>query len=44
LWDKFAGKVPQKLFGQVWAKILRTLKNLPAPTPMIYATVSYVCF
>jgi len=25
----FSGK-----FGEIWAKILRTPKNLPAPTPM----------
>jgi len=26
----FSGK-----FGEIWVKILRTLKNLPAPTPMV---------
>jgi len=34
LWAKIA----QKLFGRVWGylrKILRTPKNLPAPTPMM---------
>ena len=32
----FSGK-----FGEIWAKILRTPKNVPAPTPMI-ATSNYL--
>ena len=35
---KFAGKVAQNFsgkFGKIWAKILRTPKNLLAPTPMV---------
>jgi len=36
-------KVQGKL-GEIWAKILRTPKNLPAPTPMVVYTFmqSYV--
>jgi len=30
LWSFFLGT-----FGKIWAKILRTTKNLPAPTPMV---------
>jgi len=36
-WEKFAQKVVQNFFGQVWGnsgKILGAPKNLPAPTPM----------
>jgi len=39
--DNLYRKVAQQLFGQVWgnrAKILRTPKNLLAPTPMVYTT------
>jgi len=30
LFGVFSGK-----FGEIWEKILRTPKNLPAPTPML---------
>jgi len=35
----FSGK-----FGEIWAKILRTRKNLPAPTPMLVVVISWDSF
>ena len=36
LHDNFLGK-----FGKIWAKILCTPKNMPAPTPMIITTFAF---
>jgi len=34
-WRSFSGK-----FWEIWAKLLRTLENLPAPTPMAEEALS----
>ena len=33
-WRSFSLQFVLGKFGEIWAEILRTLKNLPAPTPM----------
>ena len=47
LWEKICGKNCPKSFsgkfGEIRAKILRTLKNLPAPTPMMKRHLSLHC-